>query len=134
MWPCETGKIGTHLGKFKKIMSCWYEKNPVQSRYFLLDVRFSFPGHEADRNSTRWWWLGTLIQLPLGADAMYGNSREKDLWRADNVYKLGVNEKNIPRSPCSFIFEKKTMTNKNTFKITWELDYVSNIYFSFHFG
>jgi len=111
------------------------KKNPVQSRYFLLDVRFSFPGHEADRNSTRWWWLGTLIQL-LGADAMYGNSREKDLWRADNVYKLGVNEKNKTYHEVLVLSysRKKPMTNINTFKIAWELDYVSNIYFSFHFG
>lgn len=79
--------------------------------------------------------MGTLIQL-LGADAMYGNSREKDLWRADNVYKLGVNEKNKTYHEVLVLSysRKKPMTNINTFKIAWELDYVSNIYFSFHFG
>lgn len=96
--PGEIQKKSCHVGT---------KKNPVQSRYFLLDVRFSFPGHEADRNSTRWWWLGTLIQLPLGADAMCGNSRGKTVRRADYVHKLGANEKKHTTKSLFFHFRER---------------------------
>lgn len=135
MWPCETGKIGTHLGKYKKnhVMlvrkkiqskvdtSCWMFVSAFQAMK-LIETAQGGGG----------WVL--LSNCPLELMQCVGIHGEKPCGGLIMCTNLERTKRNIPRSPCSFIFEKETMTNENTFKITWELDYVSNIYFSFHFG
>ena len=106
MWPCETGKIGEPTwGKFNK--SCHVVRKKIQSKVGTLTVGCS--------------------TFPLSRP-----------WSWSKQHKVVVVGYSYPIAPWSWVlvlsFSRKTMTNKNAFKITWELDYVSNIYFSFHFG
>ena len=105
--PGEIQKKTCHV-VLKKIQSkvdtsCWMFVSAFQAMKLI----------ETAQGGGGWVLLSNCpLELRYLSDAMYGNSREKTMWRADYVYKLGVNGKKTYHEVLVLSFSRKKRNDK----------------------